>query len=361
MKWKLLFAVAVVAVLGAAALWLMSELRVEKYAGYTEPVLIDFARGTSSRQLAAKLEQTGVLKHGWYLLAARALRPSARMQAGEYFFDRPLTPAEVLDKLIRGEIYTKELRVPEGSNMFDIAEIVEQSGFGTAAAFLKAARNPALIQDMAPTAPSLEGYLFPSTYRFRPRASAEDIVKAMTQQFRKAWKEAGGQGDVQRTLTLASMVEREAKIPEERPRIASVYANRMRIGMKLDCDPTVIYAALLAGRWRGTIYRSDLDRDSPYNTYLHAGIPPGPIANPGMASLRAALAPETTDYLFFVALPDGSGHHAFSRDMAAHSRAVAEYRKGSPETDAKTHDGKTGGGGVPARTTARGNHRGTGR
>lgn len=356
---KKFFLVLVAAVaVGAAAMWLLREVRMEKFSSHAEPVLLEFPKGTSSLQMAARLEEAGVLRHAWHLTAARFLRPSAKLQAGEYYFDRPLTPWQVLDKLARGEIYTKELRVPEGSNLFDIAELVESAGFATADAFLNAARSPALIHDVAPRAGSLEGFLFPSTYRFRPRVTADEIVRGMTQQFRKAWKEAGGHGNVLEIVTLASLVEKEAKIPAERPRIASVYANRMRIGMKLDCDPTVIYAALLAGKYKGKIHRSDLDRDSPYNTYRRAGMPPGPIANPGMASLRAALEPEKTDLLYFVALPDGSGHHVFSRDLSSHSRAVAEYRKGSGNGVTAQNGSETRGHGVPAGTRLRGSHRG---
>ena len=188
-----------------------------------------------------------------------------------------------------------------------------------------------MIRDLDPAATSLEGYLFPSTYRLTRRTTATQLTRLMVDQFRKAWKQAGATPDdgAHRIVTLASLVEKETAVPEDRPRVASVYANRLRLGMKMDCDPTVIYAALLDGRYRGTIYRSDLENPSPYNTYLHPGLPPGPIANPGLASLKAALRPEQTSYLFFVAKPDGSGGHVFSESMAAHNAAVQAYRSGT--------------------------------
>jgi UPF0755 protein len=150
----------------------------------------------------------------------------------------------------------------------------------------------------------------------------------MTGKFREVWRGLGGGGDVHATVILASMVEREAKLPEERPLIAAVFANRLHIGMKLDCDPTTVYAALLEGRYRGTIYRSDLDSANPYNTYRHAGLPPGPIANPGLDSLRAAMHPADSNALYFVARPDGSGGHTFSSDLASHNAATERYRRG---------------------------------
>jgi UPF0755 protein len=219
------------------------------------------------------------------------------------------------------------LVVPEGKNMFDIAAAVESLGLFKAGDFLQAARNPAMIRDLDPKAPTLEGYLFPDTYKLSRHTTPEKLCKLMISKFRQAWSELHANGDVHETVTLASLVEKEGKLAEERPRIAAVFANRLRIGMKLDCDPTTIYAALLENKYRGTIYRSDLDRDHAYNTYRTAGLPPGPIANPGVASIRAALSPAQTDALYFVARADGSGAHEFSSSIAAHEVAVGRYHR----------------------------------
>ena len=220
-----------------------------------------------------------------------------------------------------------ELLVPEGFNIFEIADAVARLVSILREDFLAAARNPALVRDLDPRAPSLEGYLFPNTYRVYRHTTAAQLCRMMTGEFRARWKELHSNADVHGTIALASMVEREARRPEERPLVASVFRNRLRIGMKLDCDPTAVYAALLDNRYRGTIYRSDLDSESPWNTYRHAGLPPGPIANPGLGSIRAALAPEDTHYLYFVAKADGSGGHTFSESLVEHAAAVARYKR----------------------------------
>ncbi len=206
---------------------------------------------------------------------------------------------------------------PEGSNIFDIARIASQTGVASEEKILE------LVQGK-------EGFLFPAVYRYTRGTTINQLIQQMEARFHLAWKEAGGkdQHNQKALVTLASLIEKEAKVPDERATIASVYQNRLDRNMRLDCDPTVIYAALLIGKYRGTIYRSDLDRESPYNTYRVTGLPPGPIANPGLDSLKAALNPAKTDYLFFVAFPDGSGRHAFSSTMGEHNRAVEEYRKG---------------------------------
>jgi UPF0755 protein len=193
--------------------------------------------------------------------------------------------------------------------------------------FLAAARNPALVRDLDPDAPSLEGYLFPSKYRVYRHTTAQQICRMMTEEFRSEWKALGAGTNIHATITLASLVEREARRPEERPMVASVFHNRLNAGMRLDCDPTTVYAALLDHRYRGAIYRSDLANTSPWNTYQHAGLPPGPIANPGLSSIKAALAPADTHYFYFVAKADGSGGHNFSESLAQHDAAVAQYQR----------------------------------
>jgi len=304
-------------------------VRVDRYADFSEPVFVDIPYGTSSWSIGVKLAEAGVVRNPWLFQLARLTRPGKHAQAGEYRFAEPASPAEVFARLAAGDMYLIEVLVPEGSNVFDIAATVERAGLGTARAFLKEARSPELIRDLAPDAPSLEGYLFPATYRFRRNVPLSDVCRAMTMQFRRVWRELQpASGDPNRTVTLASMVEKEAVLAQERPRIAGVYAARLRIGMKLDCDPTVVYASLLEGRWTGVIYRSELESKNRYNTYQHAGLPPGPIANPGRESLQAALHPIETDELYFVAAPGGGGAHTFSKDIDAHEKAVASYRRG---------------------------------
>lgn len=307
------------------------------YQGFKEPVYLDFPKGTSTASMAAQLAKAGVIRSTWPFMAARAIRPSARLQAGEYEFKNPASPLEVFDRIVRGDIYYQEVTIPEGSNIFDIAGILNGTGIIKSADFLKAAADTKVIHDVDARAQTLEGYLFPSTYRVTRTTTAAQLVRRMTDQFRKEWKSLAASRtpspDVHDTVTLASLVEKETAVPDERPSVASVYANRLRIGMKLDCDPTTIYAAMLEDRYRGTIHQSDLANRNAYNTYQHAGLPPGPIANPGLASLKAALAPADTNYLYFVAKGDGSGSHRFSADYQSHLAAVEAYRRGQSKAN----------------------------
>jgi UPF0755 protein len=288
---------------------------------------VDFAHGTGTGAMADALTRAGVVRSRWDFLLARAINRIGVLQAGEYRFTRAASPAEIVSRIRRGDVFYYELVVPEGKNMFDIAASAEQLGIFKAAEFLQVSRNPAMIRDIDPKARTLEGYLFPDTYKLSRHTTPERLCKLMTAKFREAWTGLHANASVHDTVTLASLVEKEGKLAEERPKIAAVFGNRLRIGMKLDCDPTTIYAALLENKYRGTIYRSDLDRDQPYNTYHYAGLPPGPIANPGVASIRAALAPADIDSLYFVARADGSGGHEFSNNIAAHEDAVSRYHR----------------------------------
>lgn len=324
-----LFLFAVLAVLiggGIAAYLLFAPNR-----SFSGEKFVDIERGTGTKRIAGQLVKTGVIQSPWPFLALRAIQPSAKLQAGEYRFDRPLSSWEVFDKLRRGDIYYHELRIPEGSNMFDIAAILKTRKLMDPARFLQAAANPSLIRDLSPQAPDLEGYLFPSTYRVTRQTTEEQLCKMMTTQFRHAWAkiaEAGPQPtDVQKTVTLASLVEKETSVPAERPLVAAVFQNRLRANMPLQCDPTTVYAALREGRYRGTIYRSDLASKNAYNTYAHPGLPPGAIANSGVESLRAAVRPAEVPYLYFVAKADGSGGHQFSETLTQHLHAVQSFRQ----------------------------------
>jgi UPF0755 protein len=321
---RLIALAVLVAVIGGA--WVVHRLN-QPYKGFSNPVFVEFAHGTSTRSIATLLAEKGVIKDRWLLLAARGFRRGTNLQAGEYKFDKPASPFEILGRLARGDIYYMELLVPEGFNMYDIADAVGKLGTIRPETFLAAAKNPALIRDLDPDAPSLEGYLFPNKYRVYRHTTAQQICRMMTAEFRERWSTLRTRANVHDTVTLAAMVEREARRPDERPIVASVFQNRLRIHMKLDCDPTTVYAALLENRYRGTIHRSDLDNTSPWNTYQHVGLPPGPIANPGLSSIQAVLAPAETHYLYFVAKADGSGGHNFSESLGQHYAAVAEYQR----------------------------------
>jgi UPF0755 protein len=299
------------------------------YQGYANEVFLEFERGTSTRQLADMLEEKGIIRSRYLFLLWRAMHPKTALQAGEYYFDRPLAPGDVFNKIRRGDIYYQQITVPEGSNLFEIADLLKGLRSFKPEEFVKAAADPAMIRDLDPHAPTLEGYLFPSTYRVTRKTTGQDLCRMMTEEFRRQWRrltaEASGI-DVHRVVTLASMVEKETAVASERPLIAAVFENRLRRNMPLQCDPTVVYAALRHNRYRGTIFRSDLANSDPYNTYIHTGLPPGPIANPGIESLRAALHPAKADYLYFVAKPGAIGHHTFSSTLGEHESAVKAYR-----------------------------------
>lgn len=319
--------IGVVILAGVAAAGWCGWRLTRPYRAFGAETFVEFPRGTGSRALATALADAGVVRSRWDFLLARALSPTRKLRAGEYRFDRAASPLQVFDRIARGDVFYYTLVVPEGKNMFDIAAAAAKLGLFTAPEFLDAARDPSLIRNLDPDAPTLEGYLFPSTYRLGRHTTPEALCRMMTARFRAAWSSLDGAASAHRTVTLASLVEKESKLPAERPRIAAVFANRLRLGMTLDCDPSTIYAALVEQRYRGTIHRSDLESDNPYNTYRHAGLPPGPIANPGLDAIRAVLAPANTDALYFVLRPDGSGAHHFSRDMADHLAAVALYRR----------------------------------
>ncbi len=296
--------------------------------GPTSETFVDIASGTATGAIAARLEQAGVIRSRRAFELLRVFKHGT-LHAGEYRFDHPVPLAEVYRRLVKGDVYTRGLSIPEGFNLFDIAAAVERAGLGSRDAFLAAVRqHTELIADLAPHAPSLEGFLFPATYRFSPHTTPVQMLAAMTHRFRQAAAQIGLQPgsrqDVSRIVTMASLIEREVGMDEERPLVAGVFINRLARGMPLETDPTVIYAALLEHRYRGTIYRSDLQSPSPYNTYKHAGLPPGPICNPGLASLKAALAPAHTDQLYFVS--DGAGHTRFSSTLAQHHEQVTAYR-----------------------------------
>jgi len=295
-------------------------------AGPHSQQLVQLKPGSSARRIAADLKQAGVIRSEYAFLLWRYVHGNKSLKAGEYAFDHPATAAEVYDRIARGDIYFHTVVVPEGFNMFDIAGAVEAAGLGSRDDFLEVARTQtALVKDLDPKAPSLEGYFFPDTYHFTRTQSLHDIAAAMVHRFRQTSHDLGLNGDIHSVVTMASIVEKETAVADERPVVAGVFENRLARKMALKTDPTVIYAALLNDRYRGTIYQSDLQFDSPYNTYRTVGLPPGPICNPGKAALLAAMHPVKTDYLYFVS--DNQGHHRFARTEQEHAMNVAAYRR----------------------------------
>lgn len=320
---RLLFRLLVIAVIAIGA-WLCYGLMAP--TGPTQEQLVQIKPGSSAHHIAATLEKAGIIRSQWEFVLWHDLHGRKPLKAGEYAFDHRARLGEVYDRIAHGDINVRTLVIPEGYNMFDIATAVEEAGLGKRDDFLAVARNDMeLVRDLDPEAQSLEGYLFPDTYHFTRTQSVHDIAAAMVHRFRQAAREAGVTQDFHNIVTMASVVEKETSVAEERPEVAGVFYNRLNKNMVLATDPSVIYAALLNNRYRGTIYASDLHFDSPYNTYLHAGLPPGPICSPGKASLEAALHPARTEYLYFVS--DNQGHHRFSRTAGEHARNVAAYRR----------------------------------
>ena len=282
---------------------------------------------TSTWGVASRLERGGVVRSRWVFAGLRALA-SGTPKAGEYRFARPASMWEVYRRLRRGDVYTVAVAIPEGYNLFDVAGAVQAAGLGSRGSFLAAAAaNTGLIRQWDPHAVSLEGYLFPDTYRFSRRATPATMLGAMTRRFGQVALRLGLNGPtLPGVVTTASLVEREVHVDAERAVVAGVFENRLRLRMPLQTDPAVVYASMLRGTWTGVIHQSELHSDSPYNTYAHAGLPPGPICNPGVAALRAALHPRRTDFLYFVANPDGSTR--FAATLGEHNANVAVYRAG---------------------------------
>ncbi len=322
----------IVLVAGAAAAWLV----MTPYGPETE-TFVTLTPGSSTARMGEQLEAAGIIRSRYAFDLLRLLKRGA-LKAGEYRFDHQAPVTEVYNRIARGDVYTLSVTIPEGANMFETAVRLEQAGLAGGQDFVDAVTtHRELVAELDPGAKNLEGYLFPDTYHFARKASAVQIAAAMVRRFRVIAGQLGliqpgltGRGvggNLHNVVTMASLVERETAVDGERPLVASVFENRLAKKMPLMTDPSVIYGLELEGRWRGTIYASDLKRDTPYNTYLHAGLPPGPIANPGLKSLRAAMAPAQSDYLYFVAAgANPQGHSIFSKTLADQNKAVEGYR-----------------------------------
>ena len=342
--------VLLVVVAVAGAIWLKAEL-ARPYRGFFNPqVFVDIPRGTSRWSIASLLQRSGVIHSRLAFLILSERHHRWVLQAGEYMFDQPVTPRQVFAQIVGGHIFVHMIVVPEGWTMFDIAAELDRQHLCAKSEFLSIASDPSLVRDIAPKAKDLEGFLFPSTYQFSRNVSPEEMAATMVREFREEWAKiqtatqpsssppgtandpgpassssAGPTLSPVEVVTLASLVERETPQPQERPLVASVFYNRLKLGVPLQCDPTVQYALDLAGKPTPKVTAEDLRVPSPYNTYLHRGLPPGPIANPGDASLRAALNPARTHYLYFVA--NGSGGHFFSSTLEQHNRNVEKYKR----------------------------------
>jgi len=313
------------------------------------PTYVMLHPGYSTHRIAAELKSAGIIRSEKAFILWHYFHPKRSLKAGEYLFDKSSNTIEVQKRLRRGDVYFHTVVVPEGFTMFDIAHAIEAAGLGPADDFLKVAQSDtSLISDIAPRVHSLEGYLFPETYEFTRMMTMHDMAAAMVKQFRQVAKQIGliagpqllassqtlagdptpgalQNNEIERTVIMASIVEKETAVPEERPLVASVYYNRLNKNIALDADPSIIYAELLAGTYQGALHHADMQFSSPYNTYRNAGLPPGPIGNPGRSALEAAMHPAQSDYYYFVA--DAQGHHRFSRSYEEHNKNVAAYRK----------------------------------
>ncbi len=328
-----------VALIGGG-LWLRSEIH-RPHAHKATNKTIRIEPGAKTNAIIALLHDEGVLAREWPTrLWLRLFARNQIFKAGDYEFKSPVSPRDVISRLVKGEIATRSFTIPEGYNYFDISRILSglqglaQTSRKSPEEMLAMLKNGSLIADLDPEATTLEGYLFPDTYEYTPSTTREQLIEAMTKRFRKVYtpemqkRATEIKMTTRQVVTLASLIEKEARVDSERELISSVFHRRLRLGVQLACDPTLIYAALLENKYRGKIYQSDLDRDSPYNTYKYPGLPPGPIASPGRRSIEAALNPAETDYLYFVVdATKNDGSHKFSSSSADHEQAVKLLRQ----------------------------------
>ncbi len=330
-RW-ILAAFLMVALVAAGVGWWFLQRLDEPYKGFTDAeVFIEIPQGSGARIIGRQLADAGVVRDELTFRAALLRSGQARgLKAGEYRFDRPAHVDEVINRLVQGDVYRRLVTFREGLTVAEMAQVFEASGLGTAKEFVTAASDPSPIRAVDRDAKTLEGYLYPETYGLPRGTPASELTRLMVSHFEKAFDEelrraATEQGlSARQVVTLASLVEKETAREEERPLVGAVYRNRLKIGMGMQADPTVIYALQLAGRWNGNLSRTDLEYDSPYNTYKYAGLPPGPIAAPSRPSLVAAVHPAEVDYLYFVSKNDGS--HVFATTLAEHNRNVQQWQ-----------------------------------
>ena len=297
-----------------------------------ERVIFEVEKGQSAKEIAQNLKKKGIIKKTWpTLVGYRIFFSSRSLKAGEYSIQIPLSPKDVLHILTEGRVILHTVTIPEGLIIEETAELMESQVFAKKEDFIETSADTSLISSLDKEAATLEGYLFPETYSFPKDTTAEEIISTMVTQFMQVfndeWRYRADEigMSIRDIVTLASLVEKETSLPEEKKFVSAVFHNRLKIGMKLDCDPTIIYALKREGKFKDRLRTKDLRLDSPYNTYLHPGLPPGPIANPGRDSLEAALYPADEKYLYFVSRNDGSHH--FSHTFREHQNAVNTYQK----------------------------------
>lgn len=318
---------------GVAGFFLVSRLVSTPYKGFSgAEVFVDIPKGTSIPQIGRILHRAGVVSHprlfAWFV---RFSYPTSSMKAGEYRFDRASSMRDIASKLAKGEVYVIKVTVPEGFSRTEIVDLLVSSGIGTSEGLLSGTKDTSAIADLDHRATDLEGYLFPDTYFFSRRVSEKEVVQRMVSQFLKIWtperEEKARKLNMtpREVITLASIIEKETALPTERHLVSAVFHNRLKKNIALGSDPTVIYSVKLVKEYDGVIHQSDLKLDSPYNTYLYYGLPPGPIASPGLASIDAALDPAKVDYLYFVSRNDGS--HLFTENYQDHLRGVRQYQR----------------------------------
>jgi UPF0755 protein len=344
---RLIILILVLIVLAGAAsgYWVYSDLR-RPVSHSKSGQFIEIPKGSSPAAIIKKLSDEGVLKHEWPLrLYLKSTGKGATLRAGEYDFPSPISPLNVLAKLQQGQRRLNRITIIEGWTRWDIAKAMAELPelkLENEAQALALMDNVSLVADLDPAAKNLEGYLFPDTYEFSPETTPAELVEMMVKRFRGVWKpdwtdRARSLNMTPREIvTMASIIETEAKLADERPIVASVIYNRLQKNIPLAVDSSVIYASKLEGKWRydGKVYRSDIERRSPYNTRIYAGLPPGPVASPGESSLKAALSPATTDYLYYVRNPDrDDGAHNFYNNGGDFETGVQALRKWERERD----------------------------
>ena len=327
-----LLAIGIVIVATMMATWLGWSNIHAPYKGYDEAEqFVVIRQGAASAEIGRTLADAHIVSDARaFRVALWWTRQGRNLKAGEYRFDHAMTPLEVVDVLVRGEVYTQRVTFPEGLTIAEMSKLYEMHGFGRARDFVEAAQHVERVADLDRTASDLEGYLFPETYALPRNGAATRLIELMVDRFRSVYGEemrtravAAGM-TTRQVVTLASLIEKETGKPEERPIVAAVFRNRLKIGMPMQADPTIVYALEKARRYDGNIRKDDLAMDSPYNTYKYPGLPPGPIASPGKASLEAALHPADVSYLYFVSRNDGS--HIFATTLAEHSNNVRKFQ-----------------------------------
>ena len=331
---KLLYSFLLIAL--AASLFTALQFYLYSIApvkGFSGTGVVNIPRGSSLTKIAHILEENKLIRGTLrFVILAKLWNTEHSIKSGEYRFTAPPSPRAVLDKLIRGDVITYPVTFPEGCTIFEIARIIEEADLGSADKILKKATDALFVQSLGIDNKSLEGFLFPDTYRFTRGTTPEQIMTSMVKRFNKVFNQELQKGlsptglSEEQIVILASLIEKETPQPVEKPIIAGVFINRLKKRMRLECDPTVIYGIRLENpEFKGRLRKKDLKRKTLYNTYRSYGLPPGPICNPGLYAIKAALNPAKVDYLYFVSKNNGT--HKFSKTFREHNKAVTIYQK----------------------------------